>query len=289
MTLVYLLLGLAIFGLLFWMTVRGRSRPEDRTLELIPMYAILFVVFIVGGTALLSWPLGRYMKWAMDPAEPAGSPSGWTRTFRSIGGVLVAAVAGLEGLHGRHARLQCRDVRRELRHPGAAAIPAAQSRRQRRDQRGPDLQHRRLVHVQHQPAALFRRSLDELLFAARRADVAAVRVGSDRYCRIGGSRTRAGRPSSRQLLRRPAASHVPRPAPGRACRRDPLPTRRDADDLPGFGRGHHPRRHSADDRARTGRCVRGDQADRHQRRGLLRTEQHASLREPELLDQRDWR
>ena len=52
------------------------------------MYAILFVVFIVGGTALLSWPLGRYMKWAMDPAEPAGAPNGWTRTFRSIGGSL---------------------------------------------------------------------------------------------------------------------------------------------------------------------------------------------------------
>jgi potassium-transporting ATPase potassium-binding subunit len=52
------------------------------------MYAILFVVFIVGGTALLSWPLGRYMKWAMDPVEPAGSPSGWTRSFRSIGGPL---------------------------------------------------------------------------------------------------------------------------------------------------------------------------------------------------------
>ncbi len=52
------------------------------------MYAILFVIFIVGGTAILSWPLGRYMKWAMDPAEPADSPSGWTRTFLSIGGGL---------------------------------------------------------------------------------------------------------------------------------------------------------------------------------------------------------
>ena len=49
------------------------------------MYAILFVVFIVGGTALLSWPLGRYMKWAMDPAS---APSAWTRTFQSIGGAL---------------------------------------------------------------------------------------------------------------------------------------------------------------------------------------------------------
>lgn len=36
------------------------------------MQAILFVVSIVGGTALLSWPLGRWMKWAMDPSADAG-------------------------------------------------------------------------------------------------------------------------------------------------------------------------------------------------------------------------
>lgn len=50
-------------------------------------YAVLFVVFIVGGTALLSWPLGRYMKWAMDPAA-SGSPSAdrLTRVFQTIGG-----------------------------------------------------------------------------------------------------------------------------------------------------------------------------------------------------------
>ncbi len=50
-------------------------------------YAIIFVVFIVGGTALLSWPLGRYMKWAMDPAVPESSSAArFTRAFQSIGG-----------------------------------------------------------------------------------------------------------------------------------------------------------------------------------------------------------
>jgi K+-transporting ATPase ATPase A chain len=34
------------------------------------MTAILNILFIVGGTALLAWPLGRYMKWAMDPSHP---------------------------------------------------------------------------------------------------------------------------------------------------------------------------------------------------------------------------
>jgi K+-transporting ATPase ATPase A chain len=33
---------------------------------------ILLVVLVVGGTALLSWPLGRYLTWAMDPAPEAG-------------------------------------------------------------------------------------------------------------------------------------------------------------------------------------------------------------------------
>jgi K+-transporting ATPase ATPase A chain len=52
-------------------------------------YAVLFVVLIVGGTALLSWPLGRYMKWAMDPdpSEPRGV--GFTRLFRAFGGAVV--------------------------------------------------------------------------------------------------------------------------------------------------------------------------------------------------------
>jgi K+-transporting ATPase ATPase A chain len=48
--------------------------------------AILFVVFIVGGTVLLSWPLGRYMKWAMDPVSPDGA---CTRVFERVGGPLA--------------------------------------------------------------------------------------------------------------------------------------------------------------------------------------------------------
>ncbi|MHB2267336.1 potassium-transporting ATPase subunit KdpA [Aliihoeflea sp. PC F10.4] len=48
---------------------------------------ILFVLLIVGGTALLSWPLGRYMKWAMDPA---GGVNFATRAFQGIGGALAA-------------------------------------------------------------------------------------------------------------------------------------------------------------------------------------------------------
>lgn len=48
--------------------------------------AILFVLFIVGGTALISWPLGRYMSWAMDPGAGRGPSNGFTVLFQAIGG-----------------------------------------------------------------------------------------------------------------------------------------------------------------------------------------------------------
>ena len=41
------------------------------------------IVFIVGGTALLSWPLGAYMKWAMEPAP--GAAERWTWLFQKVG------------------------------------------------------------------------------------------------------------------------------------------------------------------------------------------------------------
>jgi len=51
------------------------------------MNAILFVALIVGGTALLSWPLGRYMKWAMDPDPSRGGFAGrFDRLFHCFGG-----------------------------------------------------------------------------------------------------------------------------------------------------------------------------------------------------------
>lgn len=41
---------------------------------------------IIGGTALLSWPLGRYITWAMDPGAGQGKPNLFTSTFQAIGG-----------------------------------------------------------------------------------------------------------------------------------------------------------------------------------------------------------
>lgn len=54
---------------------------------------VLLVLLIVGGTALISWPLGRYMKWAMDPAAPLAGVAGWkTRAIQFVGGPLTGQV-----------------------------------------------------------------------------------------------------------------------------------------------------------------------------------------------------
>jgi K+-transporting ATPase ATPase A chain len=55
------------------------------------MHAVLFVALSVGGTAVLSWPLGRYMTWAMDPPLTAGRADRWTMAFQRIGGPLARA------------------------------------------------------------------------------------------------------------------------------------------------------------------------------------------------------
>lgn len=47
---------------------------------------ILLVVLIVAGTALLSWPLGRYMAWAMDPAFRDGATDAPTSAFLRVAG-----------------------------------------------------------------------------------------------------------------------------------------------------------------------------------------------------------
>jgi K+-transporting ATPase ATPase A chain len=52
------------------------------------MDTLLLVSLIVGGTALLSWPLGRYLKWAMDPGRSGPSRERIERLFSGIAGPL---------------------------------------------------------------------------------------------------------------------------------------------------------------------------------------------------------
>ncbi|RJQ53474.1 MAG: potassium-transporting ATPase subunit A [Desulfobacteraceae bacterium] len=52
---------------------------------------MLFIILILGGTALLSWPLGRAMNWAMSsPETEVGFRYGIESIFRRIGGEAIA-------------------------------------------------------------------------------------------------------------------------------------------------------------------------------------------------------
>src|SRR5262245_64640058 len=55
------------------------------------MEAILLIALVVGGAALLSWPLGRYLRWAMDPESPSAVAQRCTGLFQAIGGPLTGA------------------------------------------------------------------------------------------------------------------------------------------------------------------------------------------------------
>jgi K+-transporting ATPase ATPase A chain len=50
------------------------------------MNAFLLVALVVGGAAMLSWPLGRYMRWAMDPVGAGPRRLAFDRWFERIGG-----------------------------------------------------------------------------------------------------------------------------------------------------------------------------------------------------------
>jgi K+-transporting ATPase ATPase A chain len=50
------------------------------------LQSLFFVIVVLAGTALSSWPLGRYLRWAMDPPEPPDRPGRWTRLFEAVVG-----------------------------------------------------------------------------------------------------------------------------------------------------------------------------------------------------------
>ncbi len=57
--------------------------------------SILFITLILGGTALLSWPLGKAMTWAMNPpAREKGFRHGIESTFKWLCGKVIAKEQG---------------------------------------------------------------------------------------------------------------------------------------------------------------------------------------------------
>lgn len=55
------------------------------------MHALFSIVLILGGAVALSWPLGRYLRWAMDPESPHGTAGRLDRVFTVLGGRLTGA------------------------------------------------------------------------------------------------------------------------------------------------------------------------------------------------------
>jgi K+-transporting ATPase ATPase A chain len=53
------------------------------------MDTLLLATIVLGGSAALSWPLGRYLRFAMDPTSPAGAADRCDRWFHAVGGRLA--------------------------------------------------------------------------------------------------------------------------------------------------------------------------------------------------------
>lgn len=53
------------------------------------MEAMLLILLVVGGSAASSWPLGRYLRWAMDPSTLDGAAGRVDRLFHAFGGPLL--------------------------------------------------------------------------------------------------------------------------------------------------------------------------------------------------------
>nr|HVY54409.1 potassium-transporting ATPase subunit KdpA [Thermodesulfobacteriota bacterium] len=52
--------------------------------------SFLFITIVIVIPALLSWPVGKAMKWAMDPSDPEkGFRGRFTRLFRGVSGGLI--------------------------------------------------------------------------------------------------------------------------------------------------------------------------------------------------------
>ena len=141
------------------------------------------------------------------------------------------------------------------------------------------VQHDLELRHQHEPAALQRRDRPVLSLADVRHHVSAVRDRGDRRGRGGRHHSRPGRQpaaAARQLLRRPDARHRPAlPAAG-AAGVGPRDVAGHAADVRACRHGHDGRGRGADDRPRRHGRRRVDQAARHQRRRLLRSELGAS-------------
>ena len=164
------------------------------------------------------------------------------------------------------------------------AVSAVQSGRAGRGRRRSLLQHRDLLHHQHQLAELRRRKHAVLSRSDGRPDAPELPVGGDRHRARGGADPRLlacldahgrqflGRCDPLHALRAAADLHRLHAVPGLAGH---------AADARRLCRCHHAGRRQADHRAWSGGLAGRDQDARHQWRRLLQRQCRASVREPD--------
>ncbi len=211
----------------------------------------------------------------------------------------------VDGIRGGGADVQRRLDAGALRHAAPAARPAAQPAGIWPGRAGSGVQHRRVVHDEHELAGLRRRDDHELFHADGRARVPQLRLGRGRHLRRHRLHSRhrtAGKGHARELLGRHGAGDAVgaaadldrrRALPRLARRRaEPQAVRQGRGDRSADRQLDRRRRQTTDDRRqrtdhRPGTSgVAGDhQAVRHQWRRLLQRQQLASVRESHAADE----
>ena len=146
--------------------------------------SILFIITILAISALLSWPLGNAMTWAMNPRETAGAfRSRMETVFRKFGGRITD--------EEQNWKRYCLSM---LLFNGVmfAVVYAILSLQQllpfnpdgnRSSCAEPGLPYRGFVHHEHESSALFGRGFHELFLPDRGVHVAAIRLRCHRYRR----------------------------------------------------------------------------------------------------------
>ena len=189
------------------------------------------------------------------------------------------ARAALADLYGRDAAVPCRRLPDHLRPDAAAGAAAVQSGGTIRGRRGSVLQHRDLLHHQHQLAELRRRKHAVLSGADAGPDAPEFPVGGDRHRAGGGADPRLLAlldAHHRQFLGRCDALHA-------LCAAADLRRLHAVPGLAGHAadarrlcRGHDAGRRQADHRGRPRRLAGRDQDAGHQWRRLLQRQCRAS-------------
>ena len=145
-------------------------------------------------------PLGVYMKKVFSKEKTFLDPVlvPLERLLYRVGGVGPLEGAGLRRVRGRDADLQRRQPRRPLRDGAAAAPPAAEPRQDAGRPARPRLEHRRLVHDEHELAGLLGRVDDVALHADGGPRRPQLRLGGHRHRASRSPSCAASRGSSRR-------------------------------------------------------------------------------------------